>query len=293
VEFLKDFNFKNFFKLLPSDFLSPLNIIGAIIDIVIITYLIYKLITLVQETRAFSLLKGMLFIILLSFVSKLLNLRTISFLIDNIFAFAVLGIVIIFQPEIRRALEKLGTGGFKSFLVSSYSKEQKIKITSMIEEVVKACVELSSKYIGALIVIEREIKIGEFTSTGTKINSYTSSELLQNIFVPNTPLHDGAVIIREDKIIAASCYLPITDNPNLSKELGTRHRAALGITEVSDCIAIVVSEESGKISYSINGHLVRGLDDNGLRKVLLSNLVKEETPKTTLKGKRSVKKVKK
>ena len=292
MEFLKDFNFKNFFKLLPSDFLSPLNIIGAIIDIAIITYLIYKLITLVQETRAFSLLKGILFIILLSFISKLLNLRTISFLIDNIFAFAVLGIVIIFQPEIRRALEKLGTGGFKN-LLGSYSKEKKIKITSMIEEVVKACVELSSKYVGALIIIEREIKIGEFTSTGTKIDSYTSSELLQNIFVPNTPLHDGAVLIREDKIIAASCYLPITDNPNLSKELGTRHRAALGITEVSDCIAIVVSEESGKISYSINGHLVRNLDDNGLRKVLVANLVKEENLKTTLKGKRSVKKVKK
>ncbi|MBN2852123.1 MAG: diadenylate cyclase CdaA [Clostridia bacterium] len=294
MNFLDNLNFENFFKLLPSDILNPLSIIGAAIDIIIITFIIYKLITLVQETRAFSLLKGILLIILLAIVSKLLNLRTISFLIDNIFAFAVLAIVIIFQPEIRRALEKLGAGGIKNFF-GSYSEEYKIKITSMVEEVVKSCVEMSAQYIGALIVIEKEIKIGEFINTGTKIDSLTSSELIQNIFVPNTPLHDGAIIIREDRIMAASCFLPLTDNPNLSKELGTRHRAALGITEISDCIVIAVSEESGKISYAINGGLVRNLNKDTLRKALLLNLLKESNHKSKniLKGRNGVKKVKK
>ena len=148
-----------------------------------------------------------------------------------------------------------------------------IQITALIEEIVKACMDLSAKYTGALIVIERDTKIGEIINTGTQLESNVSSELIANIFVPDTPLHDGAIIIRDNKIKAAACFLPLTDNPNLSKELGTRHRAALGITEVSDSIAVVVSEESGKISFALNGGLTRNLTSDTLRKALNKNLL--------------------
>lgn len=292
MNFLENINLENFFKLLPSDMLNPLTIIGAVVDIAIITYMIYKLIVLVQETRAFSLLKGILLIVLMSFVSKLLGLRSISFLIDNIFAFAVLAIVIIFQPEIRKALEKLGTGGFKNF-VSTTGDEDRMKVSTMIEEVARACEEMASQYVGGIIVIERDTKIGEFISEAIKIDSMTTKELIRTIFATNTPLHDGAIIIRKDRIVAASCILPLTDNPTLSKELGTRHRAALGITEISDGIAIVVSEESGKISFAYNGGLQRDLSSESLKKALSNLLLKVEKEKKTrkpfLKGRKSVK----
>lgn len=295
MNFFENITIENFFKLLPGDLLSPLTIIGAIIDIAIITYVIYKLITLMQETRAFSLLKGIGLIMIMAIISNFLNLRTISFLIDNIFAFAVLALVIVFQPEIRRALEKLGTGGLKSLFGTS-NEEYRLKIMSMIEEVIKASVDMSSQYLGALIVIERDIKNGEYISTGTKIDSLVKSELLEQIFTKNGPLHDGAVIIREDRIIAASCILELTDNPNLSKNLGTRHRAALGASEHSDCIVVVVSEESGKISYAVNGKLKRNFNKENLRKELQGDLLKAKTknhknnPLSKLKGRKNVKK---
>ncbi len=295
MNFFENITIENFFKLLPGDLLSPLTIIGAIIDIAIITYVIYKLITLMQETRAFSLLKGIGLIVLMAIISNFLNLRTISILIDNIFAFAVLALVIVFQPEIRRALEKLGTGGLKSLFGTS-NEEYRLKIMSMIEEVIKASVDMSSQYLGALIVIERDIKNGEYISTGTKVDSLVSSELLQQIFTKNGPLHDGAVVIREDRIIAASCILELTDNPNLSKKLGTRHRAALGASEHSDCIVVVVSEETGKISYAVKGKLKRNFNKENLRMALQSDLLKAKTknhknnPLSKLKGRKNVKK---
>ena len=180
--------------------------------------------------------------------------------------------IILFQPELRRALEKIGRSRFKA-IFSLDESNTRIQTTAVIEEIVKACMDLSSKYIGALIVIERDTKIGEIINTGTQLDSTVSSELLINVFVPDTPLHDGAVIIRDNKIKSAACFLPLTDNPNLSKELGTRHRAALGITEVSDSIAIVVSEESGKISFALNGGLTRNLTSDTLRKALNKNLL--------------------
>lgn len=257
---------------------SPLSVISVILDVAIVSFLVYRLMIFVKEIRAWSLLKGVLMIILVALLSSLLGLQVMTYLFNNIITFAALSLVVLFQPEIRKVLERLGTSEFTHFFNSSTSDEV-IKTTAMVEEIVKACQKMSGSYTGALIIIEKETRIGEFINTGVQMNADVSSELLENIFVPKTPLHDGAVIIRKDKIIAASCLLPLTDNPNLSTELGMRHRGGLGITEVSDCIAVIVSEESGKISYASNGGLVRNLNSDSLRKALLMNLIKERRDK--------------
>lgn len=266
------------------DWSNPLTIIGIIIDVAVVSYLAYKLMVLLKETRASSLFKGLLLILILALVSRFLNLRILSYLMDNILTFAVLALVVIFQPEIRRVLERIGTRGFKRFFLIS-SEEKKLKTVAMIEELVKACWEMSNQYIGALIIIEREVKIGEYINTGTRIDSEITAHLIQNIFTPNAPLHDGAIIIRGDRIMAAACFLPLTDNMNLSQELGSRHRAALGITEVSDCIGIVVSEESGKISFSLGGSLTQNMNQESLRKALVTHLIKEIEEKAFSKSK--------
>jgi diadenylate cyclase len=254
---------------------NPLYIIKTIIDISIVSWVVYKGIILVKETRAWQLIKGLLFILIATELSKMLELKTINYILQNLLSVLALGAIILFQPELRRALEKIGRSRFKDIFGFDETNTQ-IQITAVIEEIVKACMELSAKYTGALIVIERDTKIGEIINTGTQLDSHVSSELIINLFVPDTPLHDGAVIIRDNKIKAAACFLPLTDNPNLSKELGTRHRAALGITEVSDSIAVVVSEESGKMSFALNGGLTRNLTSDTLRKALNKNLLDNE-----------------
>ncbi len=256
---------------------DPVYIIKAIIDIGIVAWVIYKLTIIIRETRAWQLIKGILFILLATELSKMLGFKTINFILQNMISVLTLGAIILFQPELRRALEKIGRSRFKSFLNFDEGANIRVQTTAVIEEIVKACVEMSSKYTGALIVIERDTKIGDIINTGTQLDSHVSSELLINLFVPDTPLHDGAVVVRDNKIKAAACFLPLTDNPNLSKELGTRHRAALGITEVSDCIAVVVSEESGKISFALNGGLTRNLTPDTLRKALNKNLLESES----------------
>jgi diadenylate cyclase len=261
------------------NFIAPrgaADILRAVVDISIVSYVVYKLIILVKETRAVQLIKGILVILVASQVSGWLELRTIKFILDNTISYGVIALLIVFQPELRRALEKIGRSRFKSILNFDEGANIRVQTTAVIEEIVKACVDMSSKYTGVLIVIERDTKIGEIINTGTQLESNVSSELLINLFVPDTPLHDGAVVIRDNKIKAAACFLPLTDNPNLSKELGTRHRAALGITEVSDCIAVVVSEESGKISFALNGGLTRNLTPDTLRKALNKNLLESE-----------------
>jgi diadenylate cyclase len=256
---------------------SPLVVVQSVIDIGIVAYVIYKVIVLMRETRAWQLIKGILFILLASEASKLLGFRTIAFILGNTISIAAISLVILFQPELRRGLAQIGRSTIKDFF-SPDEQSTKVMITSVIEAIVKACTELSRTYTGALIVIERDTKVGEIINTGTEIDSNVSAELIINIFTPNTPLHDGAVIVRENKIKAAACFLPLTDNTDLSKELGTRHRAALGITEVSDSIAVVVSEESGKISFALNGGLTRNLTPDTLRKALTKNMLEKETP---------------
>ena len=262
-------------------FKDPLSILRAVIDIGIVSYVIYKLIILVKETRAWQLIKGILFILAATELSKLLGLRTINFILQNTLSVLAIGAIVLFQPELRRGLEQIGRSRFKD-IFNLDETNSRIQTTALIEEIVKACTEMSKTYTGALMVIEKDTKVGEIINTGIQLDSSVSAELIMNIFTPNTPLHDGAAIIRDNRIKAAACFLPLTDNPNLSKELGTRHRAALGITEVSDSIAIVVSEESGKISFALNGGLTRNLTSDTLRKALNKNLLEKNTPNKKL-----------
>lgn len=272
------FSFKNLIDYLASyiDFSNPLDIFRAIVDIGIVAYVFYKLVMLAKETRAWQLIKGIIVILIAAQLSKLLELRTIAFILNNTISLLATALLILFQPELRRGLEQIGRSRFRN-LFNFEEENNLIQITTEIEEIVKAASELSRTFTGALIVVEGETKIGEVINTGTQLDSNVSAELLINIFTPNTPLHDGAVIIRDNRIKAAACFLPLTDNPNLSKELGTRHRAALGITEVSDSIAIVVSEETGKISFALNGGLTRNLTLDMLRKALNKNLLEKRT----------------
>ncbi len=250
---------------------SILDIIRALIDVGIVAFIIYKAINLVKETRAMQLIKGILFIFAIQYLSRWLGFKTIEYILGNSIQLIGFTLVVIFQPELRRALEKLGRSKFKDFFIFDEEGRQ-VRTKALIEEIVKACSEMSRNYTGALIVIEGQTKISEITNTGVELDSNVSAELIINIFTPNTPLHDGAIIIRDNRIKAAACFLPLTDNPNLSKELGTRHRAALGMTEISDSIAIVVSEETGRISFALNGGLTRNLTSDTLRKALNRNL---------------------
>lgn len=246
-----------------------------IIDIVLVSYVIYKLLLLVRGTRAIQLLKGIMVIVVAWLISTFFELRTLQWLMSQAFTYGLLAIIIIFQPELRRALEKLGSG---SFLFRSVHPEEHI-ISNTASEITKAASYLSKRRIGALIVIEKETGLTDYIESGTPLNALISSELLINIFIPNTPLHDGAVIIRNDQIMAAGCYLPLSENPYISKELGTRHRAAIGVTEISDGISIIVSEETGHISISKNGEIDRGLNEEKLKNKLIAELSPE--PKAT------------
>lgn len=269
--------FQDFFSYVMSFFGldGPLDILRMLIEISLVSYGVYKIIQLVRETRAIQLVKGLVLVLAISRISQMLGLKTIAFLLQGALQIFGFGLIVLFQPELRRALEKLGSSGFKDFMLRK-DDEERLKTISSIESIVKACTKLSEDYVGALIIIERETKIGDIVNTGTKMDAALSSELLCNIFTPKTPLHDGAVIISSNIIKAAACYLPLTQNAGLSRELGTRHRAALGITEISDAIAVVVSEESGKISYAHNGGLTRNLTPDMLRKALSKFLLESD-----------------
>jgi diadenylate cyclase len=283
MDFFDNINFWGIINFL-SDNLSikgPWDLVKTIVDISIVSYAIYKIATLVRETRAWQLIKGILFILIASKLSDILGLRTIAFILRMIIQYLPIALVMLFQPELRRGLEQIGRSRFKNFF-NFEDESYTIKVKSNIEEIINAIVEMSKTFTGALIVIERETRIGDIINSGIQIDSNVTSELLINIFTPNTPLHDGAVVIRGDKIKAAACFLPLTENPNLSKELGTRHRAALGISEVSDAIVVVASEESGKISVALNGGLTRNLTSDTLRKALSKNLLEKHVPNKKL-----------
>ncbi|NLC68093.1 MAG: TIGR00159 family protein [Clostridiaceae bacterium] len=278
MDFIYNINLKDLFDNFAGyvGITGPLSVIRAIVDIGLVAFIIYRIIVLVRDTRAWQLIKGIVFILIAAEVSKQLKLNTIAYILSNTISILALAMVVVFQPELRRVLEQIGRSRFRD-LLGFEDESEKVKTTAMIEEIVKACMDLSKTFTGALIVIEGKTKIGDIIKTGVQLEANVTSELLVNIFTPNTPLHDGAVVIRDNSIKAAACFLPLTDNPNLSKELGSRHRAALGITEVSDAIAIVVSEESGKISYALNGGLTRNLTTDTLRKALNKNLLEKSS----------------
>jgi diadenylate cyclase len=242
-----------------------------IIDILIVTYLVYKTLVFIRDTKAAQLLKGVGILIFLLEASYFANLYAVNYILKNVVQLGMIAVLIVFQPELRRALEYVGRTSLGKWFNPGEEKALKEKV-QLISEIVKSTEVMSKNKIGALIVIERSSKIGDIIGTGITLNSAISSELLVNIFVPKTPLHDGAVIIRENKIEAAACFLPLSQNPKLSKELGTRHRAGLGISEESDCVAVIVSEETGRVSVGIAGELTVGLSGDALSKLLTKHL---------------------
>ena len=241
-----------------------------VVEILIITFLFYYMLVWIKNTRAWVLLKGIMVILLFVLVAAVFQMNTIIWIAKNTLSVAITAIVIIFQPEIRKALENLGQKNFlTSFFAFDFSKGEIAKFTDKtINELVKACYEMGKVKTGALIVIEDEIVLSEYERTGIAVHGILTSQLLINIFEKNTPLHDGAVIVRGDRVVSATCYLPLTDSLSISKDLGTRHRAAVGISEVSDSLTIVVSEETGKVSIAMGGELYRNVDAEFLKNKL-------------------------
>ena len=235
--------------------LTPVNVIFNFLDVLLVWYVMYKTLTLIKGTKAVQLLKGIFVIIVAKIATEIFGLNTLDWLLEEIIDWGYLAIIIIFQPEIRRALEQLGRGKLFQRTTSQQDEEQ----TRLIEAMKKSVSYMAKRRIGALISIEKETGLTEYIETGIKMNAEISSELLINVFIPNTPLHDGAVIMQRDKITAAACYLPLSESAFISKELGTRHRAALGLSEVTDAIVVIVSEETGAISIAANGKIERNL----------------------------------
>lgn len=253
----------------------------SVLDIIVVSYIFYKFYMLMNETRAEQLLKGILFIILLIPISSLLHLTTLNWILNKTLTIGVLSLIIIFQPEIRKALEHIGRSAF----TDKHILENEEKMDEVVTQIVNAVESLSKSRTGALIVFEQTTGLGDVISTGTKLDSVVSAALLENIFVVNTPLHDGASIIRNDRIAAAGCFLPLTNNTEINKQLGTRHRAAIGISEVSDALVIIVSEETGVISLAVNGNLTRYYTKERLKDILIKIITYRQTKKVTYREK--------
>ena len=243
---------------------DPAKLIINLADILIVSYACYRVLLLIRGTRAEQLLKGVIVLLGFSAISRWAGFSAVNWLINKLWTGIFIALPVVFQPELRRALEQLGRGSFFSTRIT----EKRPELQRNIEEVVKAAVELSRRRIGALIVWRRETGIEDFSEIGVDLDAVISSELIINIFTPNTPLHDGAIIIDQGRIHRAGAFLPLSDNPNLNKSFGTRHRAAVGITEVSDALVIVVSEETGTLALAREGAIIRPLDGPRLKELL-------------------------
>lgn len=246
--------------------IQDIGVVG-ILEIIIIAFATYHIIVWIKKTRAWMLVKGIIVILVICLIASLLQMKVILWIFSNSISVTIMAIIVVFQPELRKALEQLGRKDlFRSIIPFDDSREKNMKFSvKIINEIIRATFELAKTKTGALIVIEQDVPLNEFERTGILLDSLISSQLLINIFEHNTPLHDGAIILRGDRIVAATCYLPLSDNMELSKELGTRHRAGVGISEVSDSLTIVVSEETGKVSLARDGRLVRNVDGDILR----------------------------
>lgn len=259
-------------------FFSLINTINLrdVIDIIVLAYIIYLLLKLIRETRAGQLVRGILFLVAGYFLSDLLQLKIVSYILSKALDIGLVAMIVLFQPELRRALEKFGRTkfGLRTLGLNFATDELTQKWITAIDAICDSCVELSATYTGALIVIERQVRLGEQIETGTLMNATPSKEVFGNIFYPKTPLHDGAVIMRDGIILAAACFLPKPQNDAIiNKKLGSRHRAAIGMSENSDAVIIVVSEETGQISVAINGTLTRDYDREKLRRLLLTEIL--------------------
>ena len=269
-------NWENFYKdniveYIKSLQTNPFELVTLIIDITIVIFLMYCFFKIVRGSRAWQLIKGIALLIIATWMSGLFNLKILNWILTGIMNLGVIAIIVIFQPELRRALEQLGTNKLTQFF--GIDKDLSTKTKEDIYKVVIAATELSKAKTGALIVLERDIKIQDIIATGIPMNAEVSPQLLVNIFEPKTPLHDGAVVIFGNKIAAAACVLPLADDKDIAKELGTRHRAAIGISKESDSIVVVVSEETGKISVAKDGTLIADVREDVLKKILISNIV--------------------
>ena len=268
-----------------------------IIDILVVAYLIYKIIFWIKETRAWTLFKGIMVILIFALIAVVLNLNTIVWILSNAVSVGIIAIVVVFQPELRRALEKLGNevGGrgyfaklFNFDFIKGNDKATEGITKKTVDEILKAVEKMSAVKTGALILIERGVPLGDHERTGIAVDAVVTSQLLINIFEKNTPLHDGAVIIKNNRVAAATCYLPLTESQIVSKDLGTRHRAALGASEVSDADILVVSEETGSVSLAREGVLYRNLSSEALSKMLIGQQGEEGRKKITFfKARRS------
>ncbi|MDF3000094.1 MAG: hypothetical protein K0Q48_213 [Bacillota bacterium] len=238
-----------------------------VIDVAIVAFVIYKVLGFIRETRALQLVRGLLVLVLITILSEQFNFYTLNWILRNTLQLGVIALVIVFQPELRRALEYVGRS---KFITPQFAQMDKERVKVLTAAIIKAVDYFSTNKIGALIIMERETTLNDIAETGTKVNAEISTELLGNLFYEGAPLHDGAVIVRGDRVLAAGCVLPLTQSKTLSKDLGTRHRAGIGITENSDAISIIVSEETGIISIAVDGKLSRFLDIKTVEKTLLN-----------------------
>ena len=257
--------------------------INDVVDILIVTYIFYKVFMFIKDTRAEQVLKGIVLLFVITQISKIFKLHTLYWILIKTLDLGFIAALILFQPELRAGLEYIGRTKFSFFSKNNISVSQE-KLNNTIEEIVEALYSLSRQKIGALIILERHTKIGDIINTGTIIDGEVSRQLLINIFIPNTPLHDGAVVIRDSEIKAAACFLPLTQSKDLSKELGTRHRAAIGVSEVSDCISLIVSEETGDVSIAKAGKIYRKISKERMTNILRSNLKVTSQEKSFFKG---------
>ena len=264
------------FETLWNNYLRNIRI-SDILDIAVMAFLIYKGIRFITKSSTMRVMRGIIILVVVMGLATALDLYVIKFLLGKAMEFGVLVLVVLFQPELRKLLERVGSSAFMNiFGKAQVSKEMELAIA----QTISACEDMSRSRTGALIIFERDIKLDDTLKTGTTVNADLNSEMLKNIFFPNTPLHDGAVIIRDGRIAAAGCILPNSSNPNLSKELGTRHRAGNGMSEVSDAVVIVVSEETGSISVAVDGMLKRHLAHDTFEKILRNELMPEDSDNT-------------
>lgn len=268
---------------------SAFRVVMLIVDITLVAFIVYYVIRIIKQTRAMQIVKGIIMLFLLMIVSKALNLVILDFILTNIMTYGVLLFIVVFQPELRNAFEKLG----RKKIVDMFDFDDKMKSKQVVSEIVKAVEIMSLKKIGALIVIEQSTKIADIAREGVDLSAKVSSELLQTIFMPRTPLHDGAVVIGDNKIKAASCVLPLASENLVPKNLGTRHRAAVGMSEVSDALVIVVSEETGIISFVESGKMKRDLTGEKLSAVLLKGMDKNKDKIVATKMKETIRSQKK
>ncbi len=272
--------FGEFFEQVKRAILS-FNTLGDLLDVVLVAFVIYSGIKLIRDTRAIQLAKGVVLLVAAYFLVSLFNMETSKYILSLVFGNLLIILVIIFSPEIRHALESVGRSSVSNFNILNFKNrdetEEQEKIKSSINAVCKACGEMSDKKIGSLIVFERETKLGEISKTGTLVDAIVTPEMISNIFFPKAPMHDGAVVIKEGRVVAAGCILPLTSHHGISSDLGTRHRAAIGMSENSDAVVVVVSEETGDISVANRGRLNFGVSHGELREILSKELLKNTT----------------